>query len=288
MSVAVHPAEARTGRAHGWRWLAALAVAAGLLAAQGSRRLPAPANDGTAFSQTIPQVNPAETSAQSRRFKLATFNIHGGRGTDGRRDLGRIAECLAGADFVGLNEVHGARWFGGTDQAETLGRELQTAWLFAPTERRWWHDDFGNGALSRLPVRSWQTIPLAQRYDKSCRNAVFVVVEIAGRPLHVLLTHIDRTPAERQAQLRSVVDLYLSLATPSALLGDLNTSADDPQLKRLLATAGVDDPLTGLDAPGRIDWIVTRGLHSLARGRHEIGPSDHPQYWVECEMVDSK
>src|SRR5579863_3136823 len=41
-------------------------------------------------------------------FRLATWNIHGGKGPDSVVDLDRIARRVASYDFVGLNEVRGA------------------------------------------------------------------------------------------------------------------------------------------------------------------------------------
>src|ERR1700722_7405797 len=39
-------------------------------------------------------------------FRIGTFNIDGGMGTDGVTDLDRTARCLQHLDFIGLNEVH--------------------------------------------------------------------------------------------------------------------------------------------------------------------------------------
>ena len=107
-------------------------------------------------TQTVP--------ADLTTIRFATFNIRGGKGQDGVRSLDRIAACLKGFDVIGLNEVHGPlHLFSDRDQAKVLGETMDLAWLFAPTERRWWRDHFGNGILSNLPVANWQRIPLAAR-----------------------------------------------------------------------------------------------------------------------------
>ncbi|MEO1997164.1 MAG: hypothetical protein ABGZ17_17995, partial [Planctomycetaceae bacterium] len=51
-------------------------------------------------------------------LRLATFNIHGGRGHQAAVDLERTAECLQTLDFIGIYEVHGGL---GSNQADALG-----------------------------------------------------------------------------------------------------------------------------------------------------------------------
>lgn len=227
-------------------------------------------------------------SAPGRRFRLATFNIHGGKGGDRHIDLARTARCLERAQFAALNEVHGTWLWESANQVELIARQVQRDCLFAPTEQRWWHYEFGNAALSALPIRSWQRIPLARHHGKSFRNVVRLTADVDGRPLNLLVTHLDRSnDRERTDQLRAVTGMFLALATPAVLMGDLNTTADDPAIAPLLQTSGVNDPLKPLPAEhscGRIDWILTRGLRCFDRGATDIGASDHPCYWVDCAI----
>ena len=85
-------------------------------------------------------------------FRAAIFNIHSGVGNDNVRDLSRTADALRDIDFCALNEVRGHMFGQPSDQAHELGLRTGRAWLFMPTEHRFWHDHFGNGILSRLPV----------------------------------------------------------------------------------------------------------------------------------------
>jgi endonuclease/exonuclease/phosphatase family metal-dependent hydrolase len=226
-------------------------------------------------------------------LRLGTFNIHGGKGSDGRRDLNRVAECLGDLDFVALNEVHGCTAFGGSDQAEQLAERLGMQWLFAAANQQWYFQEFGNGLLSRLPVASWERIPLPRQFDRSYRNMVLVGVQYRAakhdtRTVRLLLTHLNRRyEAERQAQLQAVIALYLSLAEPAILLGDLNSSADDPQMRQLLGTPGVSDVVgakLSAKASGLIDWIIVRGMHCVDAGIRDNSASDHPLVWAELEL----
>lgn len=217
-------------------------------------------------------------------LRLATFNIHSGIGMDGVKDLKRIASVLRNSDVVGLNEVRG---FPGTlNDAKTLGDELHMPWLFAPTEQRWWHDDFGNGVLCRLPIRSWRRTPLPATRNYGFRNVVQLAVEWYGRTLSVLITHVDNY-RDRVTQLRILGEMFASTSPPALLMGDLNTTATDPPLRRILSSPGIVDAV-GLKlrgaSPERIDWIITRGLETVNAGMTNREASDHSMVWAEVRV----
>ena len=58
-------------------------------------------------------------------MKIVTYNIQYGRGKDGRFDLDRIAEEVAGADLIALQEVE-RFWTrsGGADQPRLVARRF--------------------------------------------------------------------------------------------------------------------------------------------------------------------
>lgn len=263
------------GRPRRWR-LAALPwlLLAGVVVWNGADRV--------ATDATTPVVwhgaTPAETARETLR--IATFNIHGGRGGDGRLDLGRTAQQLGEVDLVWLQEVHAGGW-SSRDQADELGRELGLAAAFLPTERWWWRDHFGNAWLTRQPLELVQRCPLRNTRGKAFRQAVLAEVQLQGQPVRVLGVHVDRQ-TDRTPQLAIVTRMFLALEPPSILVGDLNTSADDPALRPLLEAPGVVDPLQGVTtASGHIDWLLYRGLDCEAI-EYVTGPaSDHPAVRAE-------
>jgi endonuclease/exonuclease/phosphatase family metal-dependent hydrolase len=103
-----------------------------------------------------------------------------------------------------------------------------------------------------------------------------------------LLTHITRRDdRDRREQLRSVIALFLAIDKPAILLGDLNSDDEDPQIRQLLQTPGVSDPVAevlGGETPPRIDWVLTRGFRSLDAGVYDNGASDHPLVWAEIAL----
>ena len=132
------------------------------------------------------------------------------------------------------------RWEAKT-RRKSLGEKLKLPWLFAPVERRWWKDSFGNGALTSLPILHWQRIPLGGEEATSHRNLLLLRVQFSGQPLNVLITHLSRD-ADRPHELRSVISLFQSLQEPALLIGDLNSEPADPQISELRKTAGVARP----------------------------------------------
>jgi endonuclease/exonuclease/phosphatase family metal-dependent hydrolase len=242
---------------------------------------------GPARGAALVGVGPQVVEGQT--FRVGSYNVHGLEGTDGAPGAARIADAIERAKlhFVALQEVDGRSLLSKSDDAATLGVALKMPHLFAPTERRWFRDDFGNGILSNVPVVSWQCIPLPVGSDSSgYRNAVLSRVVITGGSfVNVLSTHIDRQAAHDE-QLRTVVTMFDSLDEPAVLLGDLNTQRDHPILARLLSTPGVVDAVGDDAAAGRkqrIDWVIARGFDVVASGVGEVGPSDHPLVWAELK-----
>ena len=224
-------------------------------------------------------------------IRVATFNIHGARGLDGSTDLDRIAGRLEDLDLdvIGLNEVH-RKWRTG-NQTERLANRLQMQWLFAPTERRWSGEHFGSALLSRVSVTDWQRVSLPRRLGRGYRNYLLSEVPLQrdtqpNSQLRVIVTHIDNK-GDRHEQLQTVLDLFRTSPKPVVLLGDLNSTADDPLLQELLANPEVLDCIAAA-APhnprGRIDWILARGVTCRSAGVSQTIASDHPRLWAELEF----
>lgn len=269
------------------RWaVPALVLGGGLLFYFGDQRHAIPAATGASLRGAAPSL-----PARKATLRVATFNIHGGVGHDLQRDLTRTADAIHGFDLVVLNEVHGPYFWQTAGQAEELATALGRRWLFAPTETRWWHHEFGNAILSAAEVAWWQRLPLPSA-SRGYRNMVLMSVPFVGGSINLLATHLDRNDAvAREQQLRAASELFLALAEPAILLGDLNTTGDESPLAALLAREGVRDPLgevLGSSTPRHIDWILTRGLRTMDAGLIDNGASDHPLVWAEVALVESR
>jgi endonuclease/exonuclease/phosphatase family metal-dependent hydrolase len=262
-----------------------LALGLVLAGAYAGRRTPVEPQQGVGISWPNGSGPIAKT-----QFRVATYNVHRGKGTDRIRDLNRTAGVLREADLIGVNEVAGPAFWGRADQVEQLGRNLKIGWQFAPNQYRWFLYHFGNGLLSRLEVGRWTSEPLV--YDRamsnSHRNLLTAEILTGGRPITFMVTHLDRGEI-RPVQLVHVLDEFAK-HTPAVLVGDFNTNAADPLLMALFADSNnvdaIAQALGDSDDKGRIDWIITRGMKVLSGGMEPAGVSDHPCYWVNVETPD--
>ena len=73
----------------------------------------------------------------SRILRVASYNVHGCLGWDGRRDVARIVRILReiDADVIGLQEVESRHGRSEVDQAERFAAALGCA---IPTSPIWW------------------------------------------------------------------------------------------------------------------------------------------------------
>ena len=269
-----------------FRWrsnlIKALIVLAAVVFWQGIIKRPTPRAFGTSLHVVDSPVPPPSGSI----LRVATFNINGGVSPeDDILDLSRTAKYLRGYDFVGLQEVHGAQIFDWRNQAKILGQTLHMAWLFAPSETRWWHDSFGNGVLSDLKVTSWQRLPLSTSISESNRSMLRVTADWQGHSINVLISHLDRH-ADHDRELGALIASFDDTPSPAILMGDLNIDADpsDTQLDTLRQEAGVVDCLRqamGKNLPPSNDWIFCRGLKCVSAGLADDDASDHKVAWAE-------
>ncbi len=250
----------------------------------GADRVPANATRPTSW-----QGKPSLEALPGHSFRIASFNIHGGKGADHQLNLDRIASCIKEVRprFVGLNEVHGTCFGTRLNQAEELGKQLEMASQFIPTERRFWQPSFGNGLLTQVATSPVHKLPLPCTQGKKYRTAALTSFRIGGQSVRVLCVHLDRVQ-DRETQLERVFSLFCDLESPAILMGDFNTFPHDPLLKKWLDNPEIHDAIgekLGADASAkRIDWIFTRGLIAVDAGLLENDASDHPLAWAELKL----
>ena len=213
---------------------------------------------------------------------IGTYNIHRGRGLDGKRDLTRIAKVISGCDIVALQEVegHGLRHLG--NQAYMLGQACGYSAHFSPTRRQLFFPHRGNALLTRLPVTYWRREPLSPTTGKAYRNVTIYKIEVNGHVIHVLNTHLSK-PSEQSAPLGYVIELFLSLER-AVLVGDFNARQTEPKLRELLASNIEDATALCCDDPDRIDWILVRGIEVVSARSQPPGASDHPFFCATLRL----
>jgi endonuclease/exonuclease/phosphatase family metal-dependent hydrolase len=155
-------------------------------------------------------------------LRIATYNIRRAIGRDGRTDSSRIIRVVRelDVDLLALQEV-GYR----PEQKGHLLDELQRTAGAEVVEGITLRDErghYGNAVLSRLPILE------ARRFDISVprcepRGALDLRVDVNGKRVQLLATHLGLRPVERRHQARELLRIIdASTARVKVLLGDLN------------------------------------------------------------------
>jgi endonuclease/exonuclease/phosphatase family metal-dependent hydrolase len=161
--------------------------------------------------------------AAGARLRVATYNVHGCVGTDGRHDPDRVAAVVAelDADIVALEEFTYAASVA-IETRQPVELVLQGYECALGPTRQVAARCFGNALLTRHPIREVHRLDLSLD-GREPRGAVAVTVEVRGTPVHVLGTHLGLRVRERRHQVQQLL-AYLDAVRHSVLvvLGDVN------------------------------------------------------------------
>ena len=175
--------------------------------------------------------------------RIMTYNVHLCIGTDRRLDPGRIADVIAAQnpDIIALQELDvGRARTGGLDQAHELSRRLGMRFHFNPA-MAFEAEAYGDAILTNLPERLVRAGPLPgypplPRLEP--RGALWVAVQVGGRELQVITTHLGLVPGEQRRQAAALAGInwlgHPDRATPTILLGDFNAHRRSGVCKTLL------------------------------------------------------
>ncbi len=163
-------------------------------------------------------------AASSLRLTVASYNIHGCVGRDGRRDVERVARVIESldADIIALQEVESRRPSPGQPlQMDVLGHLVGLEAISGPTiERADGH--YGNALLTRFCPRAVRKLDLTFR-RREPRGAIDVDFEVEGTPVRVIGTHLGLLPRERRHQVQRILEAVADQGEGlTVLLGDIN------------------------------------------------------------------
>lgn len=201
----------------------------------------------------IPVAFPANLHAAEREplpasdlgaghLRVVTYNILGGRNTDGTRDLQRVADVIRALnpDLIALQEVDvKTRRINGLDVPAELAKRTGLTSAFAEA-MPYDGGSYGEATLTRLKILKQIDHPLPHLPGHEPRVALELHCEFPGsdRPIRFIGTHLDhlRNNADRVAQVNRMIECLapLSPKSPAILVGDLNAPADREELQPLL------------------------------------------------------
>lgn len=229
-------------------------------------------------------AEPAEGAPTTLR--LLTYNIHHGAGNDEVLDLERIARLIRSHEphLVALQEIDNrTERTGGVDQAAELGRLTGMNSVFGKF-MDYQGGEYGMAVLSALPVVDSRNHRLPEGAEPRSALVVRVRLPEDRGELTFAGIHFYRTPEERMAQARSLLEV-LPGEGPVILAGDFNSTPESEVMKLTGETFAVpdkgDDRFTfpSHDASREIDFVAYRPVDRFtvveSRVLDEPVASDH-------------
>jgi endonuclease/exonuclease/phosphatase family metal-dependent hydrolase len=219
----------------------------------------------------------AGKAATTNTFRVMTYNIHHGEGLDRKVDLQRIADLIKReqADIVALQEVDkGVQRTAQRDCPAELAALTGMTCVFS-NNYHFQGGEYGNAVLTRFPVKRWTNRHFKMLRPGEQRGLVQVVLDVHGRELVVLDTHLDPRgdDAERwvsAAELMQAIQPYRG--QPMILCGDFNDTPGSRTCQKFAQeftdtwkAAGAGDGFTiPAEMPRkRIDYIWTSKAPSI-------------------------
>lgn len=179
-------------------------------------------------------------------MKVASYNIHKCRGTDGRVQPGRIVQVLAeiGPQLVALQEVDhrfGKRM--GVLDPEEMRRDAGLI-LLAQSDAPDGHGWHGNALLVAREPKSYRRIRM-QLPGVEPRGAIIAEIDFGEGPFRVIAAHFGLLRRSRVSQANALLTTFGRLAPmPTILLGDLNEWR-----RRRRSSLSVFEPIFGEPKP---------------------------------------
>ena len=210
------------------------------------------------------------------RLNVMSYNIHVGIGMDKKLDLARVAEVIRRqrVDLVGLQEVdRGVERTGRADEIKELARLTGMDYAFAHN-LDYQGGQYGVAVLSRFPVLAIDHRRYANRRERERRGFIRVEVEVGGRRLNFVTTHLDYQFLDgRVFETEQLLAALADVRGPLVVTGDFNEEPGAGAYELMLRAgytdgwtrAGTRDPAGGLTYPAdkpakRIDYVFYRGL----------------------------
>lgn len=235
-------------------------------------------------------------------LRVMTYNIHGGRGTDGSIDLERIAAVVEpfNPDILAIQEVDVNRSrSGAVDQAQLLGERLGLDVRFGLTVEDG-PERYGIATLTRLPIVDTRQLCLPWKESNprsEPRCALVTRLEWRGTEIDMINTHLSVRFGERQGQVATLLAALDDAGAPALsetiIAGDFNCTPWSRPFKTLCC--GLTSAASPRSWPSALpliplDHILFRGQlrvvrSGIWRGAGVRRASDHVPVIAELELI---
>lgn len=173
-------------------------------------------------------------------WRVTSYNIHVGKGTDTVLDLERIARVLerTNADAIALQEVDDrTQRTGRVDQAKWLAERLRMTYVYGPA-MEFQGGRYGVAVLTKHRVIAQQVVRLPDGNEP--RVAVAVEIEQPGGARATFVAvHLDHVANDtlRYAQAQRLAQFLDGIGGPWILAGDFNDEPDSRTIALFAARA---------------------------------------------------
>jgi endonuclease/exonuclease/phosphatase family metal-dependent hydrolase len=233
-------------------------------------------------------------------FKVLSYNIHYGLGTDGVNDLERIAQVIlrSEADIVGLQEI------GNKAMADKLGELTGMQAVFGRSKEN--DSGYGDAILCSHPFEwvgnEWIPSASSSRYQAMAVDIDLSEMHGEGATVRLINTHFDWLDSigSQEARLATVDVIERAFREgsdlPMILTGDLNALPDSPPLAKLADRGWTQgDPETELltweatNPDRQIDYVLVAPARAWRIVNIEVMDeplaSDHLPIVMEFELL---
>jgi len=219
---------------------------------------------GKLMQEEFPCVASCEKS-----LRLLTYNVHGCVGLDGILYPERIARVIArhDVDVVALQELDvGRNRSGMIHQAEKIAQQLKMNFHFHPSLRLA-EGEYGNAILSRFPMKvirmdALPRLKINTLYEP--RGAIWAQIDMNGKKVNLITTHLSLWPAERAIQIKDLLGSgwlgHADCDGATLLCGDFNANPRSTVYKNICSQLR--------DAQVVLDSHKPQSSHSLGRIDH--------------------
>ena len=243
-------------------------------------------SDGPFYSETAPFLPVLAKDT----LKVVSFNIEYGKRMEQAVKEFKETKELQDADIIFLQEID-------QNDVAMLAKALQLNSIYYPSVQHVHGENFGNGILSRWPIKNHGKIilPYPNPICGHSRTAIFGDISLGNRTLRVYSTHTEVSSLgleKRLAQFKTILSTVPDSLCYAIIGGDFNTMAESTieRMDRLALGKGFlratkNIPYTVSSFLGalkfNLDHIYVRGFTALKSGIDKSAKSsDHQPVWV--------